>query len=109
MLAWDITKIPRKATNLEMIIFFSTSQIRQPYSYVIEKMEDNSARRKIIPIYNAIDDGNYKGAIKLCQRKDIQNWDITKVLMAYCLVLTNKHSEGLSLAREVKVKIICCC
>lgn len=67
--------------------------------------EENSRYRKISPIYNALDDGNYKGAIKLCQRKEIQNWDIAKAMHGYSLVMLHKHSEGLALAREVKVYI----
>jgi hypothetical protein len=68
--------------------------------------EENSRYRKISPIYNAIDSENYKGAIKLCQRKEIQHWDIVKALLAYSYVMTQKISEGLSLAREVKVSFI---
>jgi len=58
--------------------------------------------RKINPIYNAIDAHNYKGAIKLCQKKDIASWDISKSLMAYCLAKIGKSADSLSLAREVK-------
>jgi hypothetical protein len=68
-------------------------------------MNDDVRYRKINPIYGAIDAGNYKGAIKLCQRKDIIKWDITKALNAYCLVMTLKLDEGLAMAREVKVSM----
>lgn len=69
-------------------------------------MNDDVRYRKINPIYNAIDAGNYKGAIKLCQRKDVVKWDIAKALNAYCLVMMHKMDEGLSMAREVKVSIV---
>lgn len=63
---------------------------------------DETRYRKIHPIYQAIDVQNYKGAIKLCQRKEIMKWDISKALMAYCLVMCHKVEEGLAVAREVK-------
>lgn len=63
---------------------------------------DEARYRKIHPIYQAIDAQNYKSAIKLCQRKEIMKWDISKALMAYCLVMSHKIEEGLTLAREVK-------
>ena len=63
---------------------------------------DETRYRKIHPIYQAIDAQNYKGAIKLCQRKEIMKWDIAKALMAYCLVMCHKVEEGLAVAREVK-------
>lgn len=65
---------------------------------------DDSRYRKIHPIYQAIDAQNYKGAIKLCQRKDIMKWDITKALLAYSLIMLGKNDEGLEIAHEVKVK-----
>jgi hypothetical protein len=67
---------------------------------------DETRYRKIHPIYQAIDAQNYKGAIKLCQRKEIMKWDIAKALMAYCLVMCHKVDEGLAVAREVKVSLI---
>ena len=42
-------------------------------------MAEEARNRKLSPIYDAIDARNFKGAIKLCQKKDIQSWDITKV------------------------------
>ena len=61
------------------------------------------AARKLAPIYDCIDDQNFKGEIKLCQKKDIANWDITKTLLGYCLVCSHKVDEGLAIAREIKV------
>eukprot|EP01036_Dinobryon_divergens_P039271 gene39271-51740_t len=65
-------------------------------------MSEDLKQRKIDPIYNAIDSRNYKGAIKLCSKKDIQHWDITKALLAYLLVSMQKTAEALQVAREVK-------
>jgi hypothetical protein len=66
-------------------------------------MADEARQRKIHPIYQSIDAQNFKGAIKLCQRKEVMKWDISKALMAYCLVMLGKKSEALEVAREVKV------
>jgi hypothetical protein len=58
---------------------------------------------KVTPIYQCIDNGNFKGAVKLCQKKDVDKWDITKALMAYCLSQLNKKEEALAVALEVMV------
>lgn len=58
---------------------------------------------KVTPIYQCIDKGNWKGAVKLCQKKDVEKWDITKSLMAYCLLQLDKKEQALEAALEVKV------
>lgn len=58
--------------------------------------------RKLQPVYDCLDDRNWKGAIRLCQKKDVQGYDITKALHAYALVSMQKTEEGLEIAREVK-------
>lgn len=63
---------------------------------------------KVTPIYQCIDSGNWKGAVKLCQRKDVEKWDITKSLMAYCLLQLNKNEQALEVALEVKVRLFKC-
>ena len=78
-------------------------QTKGSFDIAYTYMADDIRYRKINPIYNAIDAGNFKGAIKLCQRKDITKWDLTKALNAYCLIMLNKMEDGLALAREVKV------
>ena len=60
------------------------------------------SERKLQGIYDCIDVRNFKGAIKLCQKKDVQNYDITKTLLAYSLISMQRTEEGLELAREVK-------
>ena len=47
-------------------------------------MVDEIRQAKLRPVYAAIDAGNYQSAIKICGRKDIQSWDLTKSLLAYC-------------------------
>ena len=68
-----------------------------------EEMSDDLKYRKIHPIYQAIDAQNYKGAIKLCQRKEVMKWEISKALLAYSFVMLGKINEGLDIAREIKV------
>jgi hypothetical protein len=43
------------------------------------------AQRKVNPIYDCLDSGNYKAALKLCEKKDIKDWDIVIVLKAHAL------------------------
>ena len=66
-------------------------------------MSEDVRGRKVAPIYNALDSGNYKGAIKLCQKKDIEKWDITQALLSYALVCMHRNEEALEVARAVKV------
>jgi hypothetical protein len=42
--------------------------------------DDNIRSRKLQPIYNALDARNYKSAVKLCMKKDLEKWDIVKTL-----------------------------
>lgn len=60
--------------------------------------------RKLQPIYNAIDARNYKAAIKLCSKKDLEKWDIVKTLKAHALERMGKLEEALDLCREVKAR-----
>lgn len=41
--------------------------------------QDDFKARKLRPIYDAIDNRNYKQVNKLCQKKDIAGWSMTKV------------------------------
>jgi hypothetical protein len=68
-------------------------------------MSADVLNRKIGPIYECLDDRNYKGAVKLCQKKDIADFAITKTLHAYALICLHRNDEGLALANEVKVCI----
>ena len=66
-------------------------------------IKEDVLTRKLQGVYDCIDARNFKGAIKLCLKKDIMNFDITKVLMAYSLVCMQRTDEGLTIAREIKV------
>ena len=46
--------------------------------------DDNIRSRKLQPIYNALDARNYKSAVKLCMKKDLEKWDIVKTLKGLC-------------------------
>ena len=60
--------------------------------------------RKLAPIYDFIDDHNYKGAVKLCQKKDLQDLDVVQCIVAFCFLNLNKEAEGLAIARAIKVQ-----
>ena len=66
-------------------------------------MNEDVRNRKLTPIYSALDSGNYKSALKLCQKKDIEKWDITQALQAYALICMHRTQEALDIARAVKV------
>lgn len=58
--------------------------------------------RYVRPIYDAIDNRQYKTAIKLCQHKKVAHLDIVQVLRAHCLERTGKVDEALALCRAVQ-------
>ena len=60
--------------------------------------------KALTPIYAAIDDGQYDKAIRLCGRKEIEKYDITKALLAYALQKTRQNSEALRVCRQVLVR-----
>ncbi|EWM20952.1 hypothetical protein Naga_100455g6 [Nannochloropsis gaditana] len=64
-------------------------------------MSDDVRVRKLQPIYNALDARNYKMAIKLCGKKDMERWDIVKTLKAHALERMGRVEEALDLCREV--------
>ena len=43
--------------------------------------DDEPGSRKLAPIYNALDSGNYRSALKLATAKNLQHWDIVKARM----------------------------
>jgi len=45
-----------------------------------EKVQEEVQRRKMSPIYDCLDSGNFKGALKMCDKKDIANWGLTLAL-----------------------------
>ena len=65
--------------------------------------EDDAKReRKVAPIYNALDAGNYRGALKLASQKGHQHWDIVKVLRAIALERLGRPADALALCLEVQ-------
>lgn len=65
---------------------------------------DDVRARKLQPIYNALDARNYKTAIKLCGKKDLEKWDVVKTLKAHALERLGRTEEALDLCREVKAR-----
>mmetsp|Transcript_48190 Transcript_48190/g.95509 ORF Transcript_48190/g.95509 Transcript_48190/m.95509 type:complete len:1029 (+) Transcript_48190:70-3156(+) len=59
-------------------------------------------KRKVNPIYEQLDNQNWKGAVKLCQKKDIADWDIVLALKAHALERLGSTDEALDLCRLVK-------
>lgn len=63
---------------------------------------DDVRARKLQPIYNALDARNYKAALKLCAKKDLEKWDVVKTLKAHALERLGRVEEALDVCREVK-------
>ncbi len=58
--------------------------------------------RFVRPIYDAIDQRQYKTALKLCLHKKVCHLDIVLVLKAHCLERTGKTEEALTICRSVQ-------
>ncbi|KAG7379353.1 hypothetical protein PHYPSEUDO_008709 [Phytophthora pseudosyringae] len=70
-------------------------------------MSDEGARlmaRYVRPIYEAIDNRQYKNAIKLCAHKRVAHLDIVQVLKAHCLERTGRVEEALDMCRRIQQK-----
>ena len=67
-------------------------------------MADDVRARKLQPIYNALDARNYKMAIKLCAKKDLERWDIVKTLKAHALERLGRVEEALEVCAEVAAR-----
>lgn len=68
-------------------------------------MSDENARlmnRFVRPIYDAIDNRQYKVALKHCAHKKVAHLDIVLVLKAHCLERTDKTDEALEICRSVQ-------
>lgn len=68
-------------------------------------MSDENARlmnRFVRPIYDAIDNRQYKVALKHCSHKKVAHLDIVLVLKAHCLERTGKTDEALEICRMVQ-------
>ena len=64
--------------------------------------DDPVVARKLAPIYNALDAGQFRSALKLTMKKDYQSWDIVKVLRAIALERLSRPVEALALCLEVR-------
>ncbi|KAK1943622.1 N-alpha-acetyltransferase 25 [Phytophthora citrophthora] len=60
--------------------------------------------RYVRPIYEAIDNRQYKNAIKLCVHKRVAHLDIVQVLKAHCLERTGRVEEALDICRRIQLK-----
>ncbi|CAN0335730.1 unnamed protein product [Pylaiella littoralis] len=58
--------------------------------------------RKLQPIYNALETGNWRQAVRLCEKRDVEKWQISKALKANGLWRLGKYDEGLQLCLEVQ-------
>ncbi|CEG37427.1 Mitochondrial inheritance and actin cytoskeleton organization protein [Plasmopara halstedii] len=69
-------------------------------------MSDNAwlMARYVRPIYQAIDDHQYKNAIKLCSHKRVAHLDIVQVLKAHSLERTGRVEEALNICRYLQLK-----
>ncbi|DAZ97189.1 TPA: hypothetical protein N0F65_003820 [Lagenidium giganteum] len=66
--------------------------------------ESRLLNRYVRPIYDAIDNRQYKSAIKLCQHKKVAHLDIVQVLRAHCLERIGRVDEALDICRAVQKK-----
>ncbi|KDO28790.1 hypothetical protein SPRG_19998 [Saprolegnia parasitica CBS 223.65] len=60
--------------------------------------------RFIRPIYDAIDNRQYKNAIKLCNQKKVCDIDLVQVLQAHCLERIGKVDDALRIVRRIALK-----
>ncbi|KAG6965268.1 hypothetical protein JG687_00005523 [Phytophthora cactorum] len=74
--------------------------------YRIRIMSDEARlmARYVRPIYEAIDNRQYKNAIKLCAHKRVAHLDIVQVLKAHCLERTGRVDEALDICRCIQLK-----
>lgn len=59
---------------------------------------------KIGKIYQVMDSGNYKEAIKLCLSRDVQHLEIVQALLIFSYSVTRKKTEAINLARSLIAK-----
>lgn len=65
-------------------------------------MADVIMARYVRPIYEAIDNRQYRPAIKLCEHKRVAHLDIVRVLKAHCLERIGRATEALDICRAVQ-------
>ncbi|CAB1114014.1 unnamed protein product [Ectocarpus sp. CCAP 1310/34] len=58
--------------------------------------------RKLQPIYNALESGNWRQAVRLCEKRDVERWLTTKALKANGLWRLGKYDEALELCLHVQ-------
>eukprot|EP00903_Cladosiphon_okamuranus_P013457 g12533.t1 len=58
--------------------------------------------RKLQPIYNALESGNWRQAVRLCDKRDVEKWLTTKALKANGLWRLGKYDEALQLCLDVQ-------
>ena len=69
-----------------------------------ERAEEEVRRRKVSPIYSALDSQQWKQALKLCDKKDMSDWDIVLVLKAHALVKMERTDEARAICHTVKAR-----
>ncbi|OQR98077.1 hypothetical protein ACHHYP_09206 [Achlya hypogyna] len=65
--------------------------------------DDMKLMRLVRPIYEAIDNRQYKNAIKLCNQKKVCDIDLVQVLQAHCLERIGKVDDALRIVRRVQL------
>ncbi|CAM9524404.1 unnamed protein product, partial [Phaeothamnion confervicola] len=64
--------------------------------------QEDVRQRKLQSVYNALESHNFRQAIKLCEKKDLEKWPVTKALKACALARMGRTDEAMDLCREVK-------
>jgi hypothetical protein len=96
MLVW-LWRGVTTVTSIAVATYF----VRAALSFVAS-VQGTMVDRKLQGVYDCIDMRNFKGAVKLCQKKELKDLDIAKSLMAYCYLSMERTDEGLAIARDVK-------
>jgi tetratricopeptide (TPR) repeat protein len=66
-----------------------------------DPMSDPVMRRKVMPIYNALDSQNNKQAVKLCSKKDVASFPLVKALKAVACSRLEQLAEAQELCNSV--------
>lgn len=66
---------------------------------------EEARSRKLAPIYNALESGNWRQAVRLCEKRELEKWMITKALKANGLWRLQRYDESLRLCLEVQAAV----
>ena len=65
--------------------------------------QDVPHQSRLVPIYDALDRGNYRLALKLCSRREVNTFNLVKALQSHALYRLGQHSQAIAVAREAAI------